>query len=595
MSASSESSSVRDHLKIHPGPVIDYRQKLQSAAVRGASHAFRARVEPRQTKAPHSSTNGAQAAAASAGQASRQKCVSAPKTFAAALTPSIQSPSLPTSQVQQLVKGFEQSSASYMLLNSSGIHRPSESSLSRSHSQVAARIASISSLSPPKAPLPLPNRDRQNKTFSGVEAPFSSHGENDLGSEIHSTSAEVTQSPIQERNITARGPVRPVSNAHTLPIVAAWKQDHNTGNGTTTANLQEHKPQDASSTLAAQVAIRNLVPLNMSSVPDPTPGDQKAATSSKWAPLDGLEHRHRSNERRSIGQTESNPRNTLKPSISNEPRSATSKDESDGERSTRSVSRPIAYLRTTSWQSKHRYPSSSDPHYVDERTGLTEVSLADAIVASSLASSRASSTAKLFPVPAPAPLRRLSGSRSLFRHRHSSDTEISRLVGTQKGIRQTLRRYPSDDTTDESIRGKYKHFMKHPNKHGEGSRNRWEGELTERERKRYEGVWAANKGIFLTTAFSRAKGEVTFETPTTELVLDLVVRDIWSRSRLPTDTLAEIWDLVDYHGVNILTRDEFVLGLWLIDQRLRGHKLPIRVSPTLWASVRHAWGVKVPR
>jgi hypothetical protein len=103
--------------------------------------------------------------------------------------------------------------------------------------------------------------------------------------------------------------------------------------------------------------------------------------------------------------------------------------------------------------------------------------------------------------------------------------------------------------------------MKHPNKHREGSRQRWKDKVTERERNRYEGVWAANKGMFLTEAFSTSDLEAIHETTPSELVLDLVVRDIWNRSRLPADTLAEIWDLVDRQGVGTLTLDEFVLGL----------------------------------
>ena len=187
-------------------------------------------------------------------------------------------------------------------------------------------------------------------------------------------------------------------------------------------------------------------------------------------------------------------------------------------------------------------------------------------------------------------------SRSLFRRHHSSETDLPRHASPYKGMRQTLRKYDSDDEDEDgNARRKHRHFMKHPNKHREGSRQRWKDKVTERERKRYEGVWAANKGMFLTEAFPIPDLEAIHEIPPSELVLDIVDRDILNRSRLPTDTLAEIWDLVDRQGGGTLARDEFVVGLWLIDQRLKGRKLPIRVSPTLWASVRHAWGVRVPR
>lgn len=68
-------------------------------------------------------------------------------------------------------------------------------------------------------------------------------------------------------------------------------------------------------------------------------------------------------------------------------------------------------------------------------------------------------------------------------------------------------------------------------------------------------------------------------------VLSLVVRDIWLRSRLPVQVLEEVWFLVDRRGVGRLTKEEFVVGLWLIDQRLKGRKLPPRVGDSVWASV----------
>jgi hypothetical protein len=76
---------------------------------------------------------------------------------------------------------------------------------------------------------------------------------------------------------------------------------------------------------------------------------------------------------------------------------------------------------------------------------------------------------------------------------------------------------------------------------------------------------------------------------------NVVVREIWQRSRLPTHVLEDIWNLVDIRGIGRLTRNEFIVGLWLIDQRLKGRKLPIKVSDGLWASVDGlaAVGVKI--
>lgn len=94
--------------------------------------------------------------------------------------------------------------------------------------------------------------------------------------------------------------------------------------------------------------------------------------------------------------------------------------------------------------------------------------------------------------------------------------------------------------------------------------------MTARERKRYEAVWASNRGLFVE--------------PAEDCVSSIVVRDLWSRSRLPFDELAEVWDLVDNDRRGALVKAEFVVGMWLIDQRLRGRKIPPRVSETVWSS-----------
>ena len=128
---------------------------------------------------------------------------------------------------------------------------------------------------------------------------------------------------------------------------------------------------------------------------------------------------------------------------------------------------------------------------------------------------------------------------------------------------------------------------KHPNKHHEGTRKRWRDQITERERKRYEGVWAANKGIFIQNTAPRSSDEdLSLE------VSNLVVKEIWSRSRLPEHDLEEVWSLVDTRCVGRLRREEFVVGMWLVDQRLKGRKIPAKVSESVWASVTGA-GVKI--
>jgi len=223
--------------------------------------------------------------------------------------------------------------------------------------------------------------------------------------------------------------------------------------------------------------------------------------------------------------------------------------------------------------------------------------LANAIVASNLAS-RSSSPRKMEPPPLP--------SR---RRKHHHTLSFSRTPSPAKnGMLQTLRnREPEESGGEEDLHPYGKHHKKrlvrkHPNKHHEGDRKRWRDAVTERERKRYEGVWAANKGLYtLSTPSESAASQTTPQPPaaeavntvTADQVSNLVVRDIWTRSRLPESVLEDIWDLVDEDQVGQITKEQFVVGMWLIDQRLKGRKLPVKVSPTLWASVRGLQGIKI--
>ncbi|KAJ4351292.1 Increased rDNA silencing protein [Didymosphaeria variabile] len=246
---------------------------------------------------------------------------------------------------------------------------------------------------------------------------------------------------------------------------------------------------------------------------------------------------------------------------------------------------------------------------------MTGESLSSAIMGAALASSRNAS-----PAPRPSSMH-LSGSPSLTatpplpvrKHHHFSHSPFGRSPSPPKPkpppsrkLRTTMREDPSsssDEEESERYKRKGTRIMgmgrKHPNKHHEGTRKRWRDQITERERKRYEGVWAANKGLFITTspspagsrASSRAPHASSEEDPSLD-VLNLVVKDIWSRSRLPEHVLEEVWDLVDSRAIGRLKREEFVVGMWLIDQRLKGRKLPIKVSDSVWQSVRGT-GVKV--
>lgn len=228
---------------------------------------------------------------------------------------------------------------------------------------------------------------------------------------------------------------------------------------------------------------------------------------------------------------------------------------------------------------QYSHESILDPR--SRKPQLTANSLANAMVASSLASSRASSPSK----PAPPLPRRQSKAQSIFRRSQSQEAVQSRTPSPGRVMRQTMRETPKSDEEESRKRTSGSFLNKHPNKHNEGNRKRWRDEIGERERKRYEGVWAANKGVLVPSEFSDFYSTV----------LDLVVRDIWRRSRLPDEVLAEVWDLVNIHYVGVLSKDEFVVGMWLIDQRLKGRKLPMKVSDSVWFSVKRLSGVKAPR
>lgn len=173
-------------------------------------------------------------------------------------------------------------------------------------------------------------------------------------------------------------------------------------------------------------------------------------------------------------------------------------------------------------------------------------------------------------------------------------------------MRHTMRKWSSsssEEDEDPFAKHKKKKFLrKHPNKHHEGDRKRWRDAITARERKRYEGLWAANKGLH--THFTpeeevymeqhpHGKDTERLQELVGEQISGVVARDIWSRSRLPLDQLEQVWDLVDSQRNCRLTREEFVVGLWLIDQRLKGRKLPVKVTDSVWNSVRFLEGIKL--
>lgn len=382
---------------------------------------------------------------------------------------------------------------------------------------------------------------------------------------------------------------------------------------------------------------------------------------------------------------------------------------------TPSTSMPTAYATQPMPVPRPRPVSRPIPpaHVLNQRTpnGLTVDSLANAMVAGNLATRAASErssqdllrpsstigpgAANLRP-PAPPPARR-SGTTipSMFNSiTRSGPSTPGRLTPQSTGeqgrrrMKDTLRkpRTGSDEEREDEKKRSVKKILgkKHPNKHHEGDRRRWRDEVTEKERNRYEGVWASNKGLHAGVPVQRpspaqlpsmgsspneqlcparrveerlspfsgiGSGEqqqlgyhhqnastqsfatdmsspasqassannspfgslprpspvssthnhaerfsrmptIGYTPPPSDCVSSLVVRDIWSRSRLSPEILSEIWELVDRTGTGMLCCSEFCAGMWLIDQRLKGRKLPQRVGREVWHSLEGLKGVK---
>ncbi|KAK4941090.1 Increased rDNA silencing protein [Elasticomyces elasticus] len=272
---------------------------------------------------------------------------------------------------------------------------------------------------------------------------------------------------------------------------------------------------------------------------------------------------------------------------------------------------PLRPSQAAIFAQEHAASSSHDAPMLDVRARMSASSLADAMVASSIAAqhtgsrigshSRVASPSTGFSPPIPLRRSRSVGVSEAPKHKLHfpglrSETpppppELRPL--RVRPLRHTMRNQ-SPEEEEEHDKRKKTHWTRHPNKHHEGDRKRWRDKVTERERKRYEGVWAANKGILLDLDPEASISEYSKDgVPISDFVANVVVQDIWERSRLPRDVLEEVWDLVARPGAKALNREEFVAGLWLIDQRLKGRKLPVKVSPSVWASIRHPAGVKI--
>lgn len=162
--------------------------------------------------------------------------------------------------------------------------------------------------------------------------------------------------------------------------------------------------------------------------------------------------------------------------------------------------------------------------------------------------------------------------------------------------------------------------------------------VSESQKKRYEGLWVSNRGLYMNKVLTRLVGvnyekdeecesepkdrilstkEISekaaklssavnsdmyehdiqqlhslAEADVHELIHGVVVKNLWIRSRLTDEELAAIWEMVDFRKDGTLNKAEFIVGMWLVDQRLYGRKLPKEVPELVWASLGNM-GVRV--
>jgi hypothetical protein len=212
---------------------------------------------------------------------------------------------------------------------------------------------------------------------------------------------------------------------------------------------------------------------------------------------------------------------------------------------------------------------------------VTGDNLADAIVGASVAISRNPSP---YPTTNDTPSHRQQ-LKSPHRNLHSRGNSPRKQGG---GLKQTLRPRAQSSSSDEARGRPILAVRRHPHKHHEGDRKRWRDVVTEDEFKRYAGLWASNRGLLFV---DKEKAETTDQLE--EEVHNFIVRELWQRSRLPNSTLHEIWELVDERKLPRLTKTQFIVGMWLIDQRLKGRKVPVKVSQSVWESVQRLQGAGV--
>lgn len=98
------------------------------------------------------------------------------------------------------------------------------------------------------------------------------------------------------------------------------------------------------------------------------------------------------------------------------------------------------------------------------------------------------------------------------------------------------------------------------------------------------GTTPATESFNVTTPFLVDSRQLLHHDPRDD-IHGYVVRELWRRSRISDDTLAQIWDLVDQNHDGTLNRESFLVGIWLVDQCLYGRKLPYKIDDAIWKSV----------
>ena len=87
--------------------------------------------------------------------------------------------------------------------------------------------------------------------------------------------------------------------------------------------------------------------------------------------------------------------------------------------------------------------------------------------------------------------------------------------------------------------------------------------ITARQAGRYTRLFVTNRGFLCEQE---------------DLIHNYTTRELWQRSRLPDRVLEQVWAYVDTGGKGALTREEFALGMWLVDGCLAGRKVPSAVN-----------------